>query len=77
MKEKNIDFLVKLERIKNENDLTKFAEAYKECIIMGAIDPDERDDLPLESHDFDVTATDKNIVANIENNEKNTDFGDN
>ena len=60
-----------------KNDLTKFAEIYKECIIMGSIDPEEMDDLLLESHDFDVTTTDKNIVPNIANNEKNTDVGDN
>ena len=24
-----------------KNDLTKFAEIYKECIIMGSIDPEE------------------------------------
>ena len=28
-----------------KNDLSKFAELYKECIIMGAIDPDEPNEI--------------------------------
>ena len=27
-----------------KNDLTKFADIYKECIIMGSIDPEETKD---------------------------------
>lgn len=61
-----------------KNDLTKFAEIYKECIIMGSIDPEEtenkqnnkeylqleeKDNLLLESHGFAITTIDKNVVA--------------
>jgi hypothetical protein len=61
-----------------KNDLTKFADIYKECIIMGSIDPDEtngktnnkkflqleeKDNLLLESHGFALTTIDKEIVA--------------
>ena len=61
-----------------KNDLTKFAEIYKECIIMGSIDPEEtankqnnkeylqleeKDNLLLESHGFAITTVDKNVVA--------------
>ena len=61
-----------------KNDLTKFAEIYKECIIMGSIDHEEtenkqnnkeyiqleeKDNLLLESHGFAITTIDKNVVA--------------
>ena len=61
-----------------KSDLTKFAEIYKECIIMGSIDPEEtenkqnnkeylqleeKDNLLLESHGFAITTIDKNVVA--------------
>lgn len=61
-----------------KNDLAKFTDIYKECIIMGAIDPDERrdnsintkflqleekDNLLLESHGFAIATLDKNAVA--------------